>query len=567
MTQSTGPDATGPGLDAWTARAVGLLGLMALLVACFGPVLFEGHQFVFRDAGHFYYPLYLAVQRQWAAGIWPLWEPGEDGGIPLLGSPQAAVLYPGKLIYAALPYAWAARLYIIGHVALAFGATRAMLRSWDVSPTGATLAGLAYAFGGPVLFQHCNVIYLVGAAWAPLGFRATDGWLRLGRRWAVLELAGVLAMQALGGDLEAGYVTGLCAAGYAAGLAWRRPSARRAGIGAALLAAGWASVGPGVAAGRFGFGPGAVRLGAGLAWGGIGLTLLIRGRRGRERSPLGARALGLAAAAGLAVSLGAIQFVPVAENLAPSDRWGEATTRAVEDFSFVPHRVVEAIWPRIFGSILAGDRYWLPALPGVADCRVWEDSIYGGALPLALALGAFGFRGGPPWRAWLSAVALVGSVAALGHYLDPATWFGRAGGGSPYRLMTALLPGFGGFRYPSKLLIFVGLALAGLAGAGWDRVVAGRTRRATVFLAVVVGLTLILLAEVALSRGAMIRALAESPVGGGGSMFGPFDPGGPGPASSGRWGMAAWRRSWPWSWSAWPGAGRSRRGWRRSCSS
>ena len=39
--------------------------------------------------------------------------------MPLLGNPTAAVLYPGKLLYAALPYPWAARLYIVAHTLLA----------------------------------------------------------------------------------------------------------------------------------------------------------------------------------------------------------------------------------------------------------------------------------------------------------------------------------------------------------------------------------------------------------------------------------------------------------------
>ena len=40
--------------------------------------------------------------------------------MPLLGNPTAAVFYPGKLVFAVLPYAWAARVYIVIHTALAF---------------------------------------------------------------------------------------------------------------------------------------------------------------------------------------------------------------------------------------------------------------------------------------------------------------------------------------------------------------------------------------------------------------------------------------------------------------
>ena len=46
--------------------------------------------------------------------------PGQNGGAPLLGNPMAAVLYPGKVLYAVLPYAWAARVYVIAHTIIAF---------------------------------------------------------------------------------------------------------------------------------------------------------------------------------------------------------------------------------------------------------------------------------------------------------------------------------------------------------------------------------------------------------------------------------------------------------------
>ncbi len=94
------------------------------------------------------------------------------------------------------------------------------MRSWGTSRLGSALSALAYAFGAPILFQYCNIIYLIGAAWLPLGLRAVDRWVRLGRRWGLLELAIVLSMQMLGGDPQAAYLLGLAGIGYASGLAW-----------------------------------------------------------------------------------------------------------------------------------------------------------------------------------------------------------------------------------------------------------------------------------------------------------------------------------------------------------
>ena len=194
----------------------------AAFLTCYAPALFGDRQFGYRDAGHYYYPLYQRVQEEWNAGRWPLWEREENAGMPLLGNPTAAVLYPGKLVFAILPYAWGARVYVVAHTALAFVAMLVLMRSWRTSWVGSALSALSYSFGTPILFQYSNVIYLVGAAWLPLGFHAVDRWVRLGRRWGLVELAIVLAMQTLGGDPQSAYILGWAAGGYAAGIAWSR---------------------------------------------------------------------------------------------------------------------------------------------------------------------------------------------------------------------------------------------------------------------------------------------------------------------------------------------------------
>ena len=139
------------------------------------------------------------------------------------------------------------------------------------------------------------------------------------------------------------------------------------------------------------------------------------------------------------------------------------------------------------------------SLPGFRLCRLWEARRCGWnhftsevwrwswhSVPLA-------FVTAPP-GAWLTAVTLVGLAASLGKYGGPLWWvrwgpFASAlgphdpllgqprpdhflpdGTGSPYGLLSTLLPGFGSFRYPSKLLTFMAAGLAVLAGLGWDRV-------------------------------------------------------------------------------------------------
>src|SRR5262249_16134740 len=56
----------------------------------------------------------------------------------------------------------------------------------------------------------------------------------------------------------------------------------------------------------------------------------------------------------------------------------------------------------------------------------WVPSLYLGGLTLVLAAAGAGFREGPPWRPWLTAIVVVGSLAALGEYTSPLFWARRA---------------------------------------------------------------------------------------------------------------------------------------------
>src|SRR4051812_49336131 len=115
-------------------RIFPLVCMAILFIFCYHSVLFRGEQFAYRDAGNFYYPLHQRIQAEWNPGLWPLWEPEENGGMPLLGTPTAAVLYPGKVLFALLPYPTAARTYILAHSLLACLTMFLLMRSWGTSP-------------------------------------------------------------------------------------------------------------------------------------------------------------------------------------------------------------------------------------------------------------------------------------------------------------------------------------------------------------------------------------------------------------------------------------------------
>jgi len=504
---------------------LGPVSFLVLLLITYSPVLFDDGQFAYRDAGGDYYPLYHRVQQEWAAHRWPLWDPWQNAGTPLLGNPMAAVLYPGKVLYALLPYPWAARLYVVSHTTIAFVGVLALGRSCGVSTVGSYLGGLSYAFGAPILFQYCNVIFLVGASWIPWGLRAIDQLLRQGRRRGGVELAAVLALQVLGGDPESAFLTALCGAGYAVVLAirgcaraqtlltWPRVLGATCIWGAATLGLACARLAPP----RFLVTTGLVL----AAWVAVGIAIAMHWHRRRAEARLAPMLAALAGPCIFAMALAAVQILPALEFASQSRRVAGNATINMFRFSLDPFRIVELVWPNVFGTPCPEDRSWVQAIPPVGEHELWVDSLYMGGLSLVLGLSAAGFRGGPAWRSWLTTVAVVGLVVSFGKYGSPLWWarwgpfdsilgprdpvrgqprvdpFLNDGAGSPYGILAMLLPGFGAFRYPSKWLSFTAAAMAILAGAGWDRLTEGETRRpqrvgAILFGASLVGLDLVL---------------------------------------------------------------------------
>jgi Bacterial membrane protein YfhO len=88
--------------------------------------------------------------------------------------------------------------------------------------------------------------------------------------------------------------------------------------------------------------------------------------------------------------------------------------------------------------------------------------------------------------------------------------------------MAMMLPGFQQFRFPSKLLTLASLAVAGLAGLGWDgATLGGRSRRPIRLASVGAGATLAVLAGVTFERGRLMAWFEGSKQM---TLFGPLDP-------------------------------------------
>ena len=310
--------------------------VVGLSMACFGPAVGDGRQLAYRDFSDFYYPLYQRVQQEWEAGRLPLWASEENGGyaaarqpdggraLPRQADLRRACPTPGR------PTALRGRPRAAG-LRRRCGAARGPGRS---RPVGSTLGGLAYAFGAPVLIQYCNIIFLVGAAWMPLGFWFADGWVRLRRPGPCRPGRWCWRMQVLGGDPEAAYLTAFAAGAYAIGR-WiagespgRRPSDLRRGVLASCsprvparagVAHGLPVLAQDVAASLVASLPPAGesdRLGRWPRWSVVVRWRMRRGRAGLEGSLIGL----LAALRSWRRRLTAVQLLPVLEFIGQSTR-------------------------------------------------------------------------------------------------------------------------------------------------------------------------------------------------------------------------------------------------------
>jgi hypothetical protein len=503
----------------WRERVVAAAAVALPLIVLFGPALFTDRSFAMRDAGHYYYPLFKWCADEWGAGRMPLVSPLQAGGIAMCADPTASIWYPGKLVFALpLDFAVNCKLYVLGHVALCAIAAYWLARRWCGSRSSAAVAALSYACGGSVVFQHANIVYLVGAAWLPVAAGLVDDIFRSQRLGSAIWLAVVLALMVLGGDPQMAYHALLLVTVYTVVLfSSRLPatelqrSARRGAV-----------------------------VGGGLA----------------------------IAVAALAFSLAAIQILPSAQATRDSDRAQYDQPRnlyesashllsqvhskpAVErlqdvraglfsppsadshhalayDYSVAPWRLVEFIWPNIGGRMFPAHRRWFSLLS--EESRIWTPTLYMGLLPLVLALGVCRLRSEDlriRWLSWTALVFVLGSLGTFGigwlvrHALAFTTGTTSPigdGVGGVYWLFVVLLPKYVLFRYPAKLTIVAALCISQLAAVGWDRVLAAPPKRLIRLL------TILGVLSGTSALGALIAALfivlgarSSDPV------FGPFD--------------------------------------------
>lgn len=473
---------------------------IALGGVLFAPVLSSQTAFGFRDGADYYYPLFKHCGQMWAAGQVPLWNPFADLGRPLAADPTSSVFYPLKLLFAApLPYPLLYNLFLILHWVLALAGMYALARCCGAGRAASAAAAMGYACSGAVLFNVYNAPYLIGAAWLPLMLAAAETMVRTQTVSSALMFGTAWAMIVLGGDIQAAYHGMLLATAWIT----LRVFVRR-DDSSELLRAVDSHV---VASGDRDSGPQHETVETGQSQPGDELQAANAIRCSRSA---GARLglLGLIAlAAAVGLGLSAVQWLPSWEAAAHSTRarWTYAERMAgrtsaetysddVYHFSVGPWRWTEFLLPNGYGRQFPVHQRWIDALP--AEGRVWTPSLYFGLPGLLAALATLFVRRSRRRDAveiFAATVAALALLAACG-WFGPVWFLQRCGLtgdlapplGGVYWLLS-LLPGYGQFRYPAKLLTVAALGLSILAAKGFDDWFSGRRPLKRRSLAVLAG--------------------------------------------------------------------------------
>ena len=464
--------------------------LAVVLAVLFFDALRTDAVFAYRDSLHFYPPLYKLVRDEWLAGRVPLWNPLLNGGQPLAGMGTSGAFYPPQVILSILlPDGLSLTVLAIFHLALAAAGGYLLARCQGCARPAATVAGLAYAFSGSVLFQIYNPIYVAGAAWLAWGVYA--GWRLL--HGAGIEqfllLAVALAMAVLSGDPQSAYHTGLVL-----GLIWLMSPARSitglAKLGAAAVIAG------------------------GLSFVQIALAA--------EFTADSSRALAV-----VPQSLWEVPRWVMRGDSGEHWRWYDQLIgrppphswhyESMYAFSLHLWRIAELFWPQASGPVY----YRWPVTLGIDSPGSWMNSLYAGIVPCAAMIVALisprsRLPTRLPWAvvlgfafaASLGGLGLVGfgrGAVALASGDTPALGY-RSGDevGGLYWLLTAIAPGYAGFRYPSKWLTVFALASAQLAALVLARLDEPGVRRWLATTCLGLAATMVLVTALLAARAAIV---------------------------------------------------------------
>lgn len=445
-----------PVLNWLTTPRIAWLALIACLTWLFYPGLFFSEVPAFRDAYHFYYPQAVWLSECAANGeLFPRWNSQEGIGNSVAGQGSTALYYPLRFLWMlpGLSVAQCMSLFVLVHLIIsALGAATAARKLFR-SEHAAGLAAISYSLSCPILFQHSNLIYLTSAAW--IGFALTAlidlRTNHTGPNWRnCLGFAMAVSMMVLGGDLHTAVNTLIVATliiGIGIPPALRRVRSKTA-LHAALKRIGWLAIATSLA---------------------IALTAV-------QWIPMWRWAKHSQRIASQSNEQETLSLAPPLAHATPVEELVDSAPpvpHRVYDFSLAPWYLATVFWPTLGGHYLPSNSRLFSLLS--AEGRMWIPSLYFGFLPCLFLFASWKHQ----TSRWLFGIAGFALLASMGMY--SLVWFARESAnligigqsfpwpldpvGSPYWMLTQVVPGYQGFRYPAKWTVWV-VAACTLASSG-----------------------------------------------------------------------------------------------------
>ena len=402
---------------AWVREPLTAAALAVFVTLFFGDILFAGFNLYIRDVARTYYPERRVIAEILRSGTFPFWNPYVNGGQPLAANPAYAVFYPIQWLVGHGTFRNAFHLVVVLHFPLAAVGMYLLTRSLGARRVVAWLAGLTYALGGPMLSVGSLIPFLYSMAWLPwIGFFFHRA-LHKPNLARLAPAAVSLGLILLIGDVSMILQAGGLVAAYALYSARKQRSVRPVALAAATII--------------------------------------------------------------LATLIGAAQIFPALEHQHDSGRSRALPRSIVMAWSMPPYRVVEMIWPTLFGSASPEVNFqWGLVYLYPQEAWPWVINIYPGILAAILIIAGFAAR--------VRGSMFAGIVALLGYLLS----IGRFGFLFPllYRV------GLQSLRYPEKFILSTMFVLTVFAAVVAEEAIRNGSVRKTVTIvaAVVTAITAVI---------------------------------------------------------------------------
>lgn len=141
--------------------------ILLLTLVFWHEIAFMGNIPLLRDLNGELIPWRIYAKQSILQGEIPLWNPYSYSGQPFLANPLTAVFYPFSALFYFLPLKPALNLYILLHFFIAGISMYSLMRCWRVSPGGALISAITFAFSGWMV-TSVEFFSFAASAWTPL---------------------------------------------------------------------------------------------------------------------------------------------------------------------------------------------------------------------------------------------------------------------------------------------------------------------------------------------------------------------------------------------------------------